>query len=167
MAKVLIKGQKEIDINYQSNGDLHLNEAPFPYEIVKIRENRYHVIKGTQTFDVEIVATDKSSKTVSMLINGKKADAMVRHKMDLLLEKLGISAAAIKKANDLKAPMPGLILSINVVEGQAVQQGEAIVILEAMKMENVLKSPGEGIIKAISVEKGQSVEKNQVLITFS
>ncbi len=167
MAKVLIKGQKEIEIDYQTNGEVSINGKAFPYEFVEIRANHFHVIKDHQTFDVEIISADKSNKSVSLLVNGKKTDVIVKDKMDILLEKLGISATVAKKANDLKAPMPGLIHEIKIIEGQEVHLGDPLLILEAMKMENVLKSPGDGIIKAISVEKGQSVEKNQVLITFS
>jgi biotin carboxyl carrier protein len=167
MAKVLIKGQKEIDVDYQTNGEVYLNGDLFNHEVVEVKPNHYHVIKSGKAFEVEIVSTDKASKMVSLLVNGKKVEVTVKDKMDILLEKLGISNTTAKKANDLKAPMPGLIHEIKVSEGQEVHQGDPILILEAMKMENVLKSPGDGIIKAISVEKGQSVEKNQVLITFS
>jgi biotin carboxyl carrier protein len=90
----------------------------------------------------------------------------VKDKLDLLLEKMGINQPSGIKVEDIKAPMPGLIIDIKVIEEQEVEQGEAIMILEAMKMENILKSPQKGIIKTIKVKKGQSVEKNQILIQF-
>lgn len=167
MAKVLIKGQKDIEVDFQTDGGVTLNGEVFAFETIEIRPNHFHVIKDGQTFDIEIINSDQTTKTTTLLINGKKTDAIVKDKMDLLLEKLGISNITVKKANDLKAPMPGLIHEIKVKEGQEVLQGEAILILEAMKMENVLKAPGDGTIKAIAVSQGQSVEKNQVLITFS
>lgn len=167
MAKVLIKDQKEIDVDYVSDGTLTIDGSPFSFDMVETRPNHFHIIKDHKTYDVEVLLVDKKTKNVSLLINGKKADLLVKDKMDLLLEKLGIANATAKKANDLKAPMPGLIFEINVEEGQAVQQGEPLLILEAMKMENVLKSPGDGVVKAILVKKSQSVEKNQVLIVFS
>jgi biotin carboxyl carrier protein len=70
------------------------------------------------------------------------------------------------KVNEIKAPMPGLVLDVRVSEGEAVKKGDAIIVLEAMKMENIIKSPTDGIIKKISVKKGVAVEKNQVLIHF-
>ena len=70
------------------------------------------------------------------------------------------------KVNDLKAPMPGLIVDIKVKVGDTVKKGDIILILEAMKMENVLKATGEGIIKAIKIAPKQNVEKNQVMIEF-
>ena len=71
-----------------------------------------------------------------------------------------------KKLNHIKAPMPGLVLSILVEEGKEVKKGDALIILEAMKMENILKSPADGIVKKIAVKKGVPVEKNQLLIEF-
>ena len=66
----------------------------------------------------------------------------------------------------IKAPMPGLILEINVKVGQEVKEDEPLLILEAMKMENIITSPRDGIIKSISVNKTDAVEKNQLLIEF-
>jgi biotin carboxyl carrier protein len=60
--------------------------------------------------------------------------------------------------------MPGMVLSILVTEGQAIQKGESVIILEAMKMENVLKASEDGVIKSIKVQQGNPVEKNQALI---
>ena len=65
---------------------------------------------------------------------------------------------------EIHAPMPGLVLEINVSEGQEVEKGDPLLILEAMKMENVIKAPGNGIIKKIHVEKGNPVEKNELLV---
>jgi biotin carboxyl carrier protein len=84
-----------------------------------------------------------------------------------LLDKMGLGNAKGKKINEIKAPMPGLIVDIKVEVGAEVKKGDALMILEAMKMENILKSPGDGVVKTIKVEKKQSVEKNQVLIVFN
>ena len=62
--------------------------------------------------------------------------------------------------------MPGLILEINVKEGQEVKENDPLLILEAMKMENVINSPREGIIKSVEVKQGQTVDKNMLLIEF-
>ena len=62
--------------------------------------------------------------------------------------------------------MPGLILEINVAQGQEVKEDDTLVILEAMKMENAINSPRDGIIKSINVTQGESVDKNSLLIEF-
>jgi biotin carboxyl carrier protein len=65
----------------------------------------------------------------------------------------------------LKAPMPGLVVSVQVVEGQTIEKGDVLVILESMKMQNELKSPQTGIISRLRVKPGDSVEHKQTLLS--
>lgn len=67
----------------------------------------------------------------------------------------------------LTAPMPGMVISYEVKEGDRVDKGDVLVILEAMKMQNSLTSSVDGTVKSIKVSPGTSVEKNQVLLTIS
>ena len=66
----------------------------------------------------------------------------------------------------LRAPMPGLVVKIEIQEGDEVAAGQGLVIVEAMKMENELKSEADGRIKRILVNPGEAVEKDQVLVEF-
>ncbi len=66
----------------------------------------------------------------------------------------------------LKAPIPGLVVKMMVEEGSAVEEGQALVILEAMKMENELRSPKAGVVKKVDVTPGQRVEQNAILIVL-
>jgi biotin carboxyl carrier protein len=66
----------------------------------------------------------------------------------------------------LRAPMPGLVVKVEIREGDAVVEGQGLVIVEAMKMENELKAEGEGRVARILVEPGQAVEKDQVMVEF-
>jgi biotin carboxyl carrier protein len=66
----------------------------------------------------------------------------------------------------LKAPMPGLVLRVQVAPGQQVAAGTGLVVLEAMKRENELKAPAPAVVKAVRVQPGQAVEKGQVLLEF-
>jgi biotin carboxyl carrier protein len=79
---------------------------------------------------------------------------------------MGFELSSAKDIDSVSAPMPGLILEIHVRIGQAVNENDPLLILEAMKMENVITSPRDGIIKSISVKKGDAVDKNQLLIEF-
>ncbi len=66
----------------------------------------------------------------------------------------------------IKAPMPGLVVRIQVEAGQAVTPGVGLVVLEAMKMENELRASAPGVVRAIRVGPGEAVEKGQVLVEF-
>ena len=63
----------------------------------------------------------------------------------------------------LKSPMPGLVVSIPVSEGQVVAKGDVLVILESMKMQNELKAPRAGVVARCRVEVGDSVEQRETL----
>ncbi len=86
--------------------------------------------------------------------------------LDELIKSMGIERGRTKVVNAIKAPMPGLILEINVSVGQEVKENDPLLILEAMKMENCFLSPRDGVIKSIAVEKGNAVDKGQLLIEF-
>ena len=77
---------------------------------------------------------------------------------------MGLTLAAAQVINDSKAPMPGLILDVQVKEGDEVKEGDYLLVLEAMKMENTLTAPRDGVVKSITVSKGQTVDKNRLLI---
>ncbi len=67
----------------------------------------------------------------------------------------------------LLCPMPGLIVSVNVNEGQEVKAGEVLAVVEAMKMENVLVAERDGIIKKINAKKGDSLALDEVILEFA
>lgn len=151
--KATVNHQLELDTN-------HLE----PLDIIAIDNHHFHILKNGQAFRAEVVATDFVNKLFTIKVNGNAYDIKLEDEYDQLIDKLGLAEFVAHKIKDIKAPMPGLVLAINVEVGQTVQRGDALLILEAMKMENVLKSPGDGVVKAIHTEKGKAVEKGFVLI---
>jgi propionyl-CoA carboxylase alpha chain len=74
-----------------------------------------------------------------------------------------------KKADTSKSvisPMPGLVVTIEVAEGQAVREGEVICVIEAMKMQNILRAEHDGVVKTVSAKAGDSVAADEVLVEF-
>ncbi len=65
----------------------------------------------------------------------------------------------------LKAPMPGLVVSVPVKVGQNVKEGHVLLILESMKMQNELKSPRDGVVSRVSAKNGDHVERKQMLLS--
>ncbi len=77
------------------------------------------------------------------------------------------AAAAVTGSGEVvKAPMPGTILKVNVAQGQAVKEGDVLVILEAMKMENEIMAPKSGTITQVVVTKGSSVDTDAPLVVI-
>ncbi|MCQ2482252.1 MAG: biotin/lipoyl-binding protein [Clostridia bacterium] len=75
--------------------------------------------------------------------------------------------AVVAGGTPVPAPLPGTILKVNVTEGQAVKEGDLLVVLEAMKMENEIYAPCAGKVAQILVSKGSSVNTDDVLVTIA
>lgn len=163
MYQVILNDKIKKKITFD-NEVLTVDDKPLEWDIEKINDFEYHLLYNNTSYKMEI--REEENKTYTVKINGKKVSAAVKDKLDLLLEKLGLDIADSGKLQSIKAPMPGLIVEIKVKEGDEVQKGDQLLILEAMKMENIIKSPGEGVVKSINIKTGDGVEKNQVLIQF-
>ena len=127
--------------------------------------NGQYLIYGDKTI-FEVTVLEKMKDGFRLLVNGKEVITGVRDHISLLLDKLGMAMGKDEVANEVLAPMPGVILNIMVSEGQEVKKGDPLIILEAMKMENLIKCPADVIIGSISVTTGQNVEKNTSMIRF-
>ncbi|PJC62892.1 MAG: acetyl-CoA carboxylase biotin carboxyl carrier protein subunit [Flavobacteriales bacterium CG_4_9_14_0_2_um_filter_32_27] len=143
-----------------------LNNELFSWNVIKIKDHLFHAIKDDKSYNLELLKLNSDEKTVFVKVNGVKFKMQLQNKYDELLHILGMDNLLITKVAELKAPMPGLVLSLLAKEGETVQKGDTLLILEAMKMENAIKSPTDGVIKNISVNTGEAVEKNQLILNF-
>ncbi|RMF24728.1 MAG: biotin/lipoyl-binding protein [Bacteroidetes bacterium] len=134
------------------------------FDMLETAPGRFHVIHQTRTFGVEVERADLNGKVLALKVNGQPWEVRLEDRHDGLIAQMGLNSAAGQKVSDVKAPMPGLVLSVRVSPQQAVKKGDPLLVLEAMKMENVLKSPGDGMVKAVHVSQGKAVEKGQLLI---
>ncbi len=98
-----------------------------------------------------------------VLIHGQLYEAVVEDERE---KKLRAAAGGVSDDGEfhMKAPMPGLIISIPVSEGDVIQKGQVLIILESMKMQNELKSPKDGTVHRIRVKPGETVEQKQNLL---
>lgn len=154
-----------IELNDSGTGGL-INDVITEIDLLDSGNNRFHVLRDNKSYDVEILNADVEAKTMTVKVNGRNYDVVLTDRYDELLKSLGMDKAKGAKINEMKAPMPGMVLDIRVTEGQVVSKGDALIVLEAMKMENILKSPADVVVKKIVAKKGTAVEKNQVLVMF-
>lgn len=141
--------------NFTADGFEHL------IEIVEKSKNHLLIRMGTNLYNLN--STEVSGDQVSFTLGGTTYQATVKDEQQLLLEKMGFASEKQDLQGQLLAPMPGRILSLPVEEGEFIEAGQPVMILEAMKMENELKAPIAGIVTALFVKEGQNVEKNQKL----
>lgn len=164
--KVISENKKEYSIEITDTSSGVLDGSNFRWDVKKIKNNTYHILKDNKSFNLEVLSVNWEKKSFFVKVNGEKHRFTVKDRFDELLHSLGMDNLTGSKVADLKAPMPGLVLEVSVKGGQQVEKGDALIILEAMKMENVIKSPTDGVIKSISVNKGDTVEKNQLILNF-
>jgi biotin carboxyl carrier protein len=164
---ITLKLENQTDYKFDiKNNEVWLNDSKVGADWLPIGENKYHVLVNRQSVTIELMGVDETGKQLTLMVNGRKKVVQVQDQYDVLLKQLGMDKLVAAKINEVKAPMPGLVLRILVEEGQAVKKGDALLVLEAMKMENIIKAVGEGIVKTIKVEPKLAVDKNQVMLVM-
>jgi biotin carboxyl carrier protein len=150
----------------REKGSLTVNGNPATANVRQLSPLSYHVIHELASYNVEVVNLDTVAKTAEVKVNGNTYSVSAKDQFDLLLDQLGMSSKDTSKISEIKAPMPGLVLKVFVTEGDVVQKGDNLFILEAMKMENIIKAPADVTIKTSKIKAGDKVEKGQVLMLF-
>lgn len=111
-----------------------------------------------------VLAGRKGRGIWSLHLAGRHVRARVVDERTRSIEEMTGDRDRVPGPGTLKAPMPGMVVKVDVEEGQMVLAGQGLVIVEAMKMENELKSLGDVRVRRILVSPGEAVEKDQVLM---
>ena len=157
-----------------------INEKEYLVEIIDER----HVAVDGVTYQIDFMAVG-NQPVYTLLVDGQSYDAHVYSDEDIwqvlfhgsmysalvederekrLRAALGGGVAEHEEYH-LKAPMPGLVVAVPVSEGQAIQKGEVLLILESMKMQNELKSPRAGNVSRVRVKPGDRVEQKETMLS--
>ena len=130
-------------------------------DVLRISRCVYSVLVDGES--IRVVA-GPGENSYEVLISGTTTEVSVETARKKLLKSLAQSAGTGRKKLEIRAPMPALIVKIEVEVGDDVAAGQGLIILEAMKMENELKSHQAGKVKEIMVAKGRPVEKGELLM---
>jgi propionyl-CoA carboxylase alpha chain len=98
---------------------------------------------------------------------GARVTARVRSVGAAKLAELMQQKSVKDSSNALRCPMPGLIVSVNVTQGQEVKAGEPLAVVEAMKMENVLTAERDATVKKINAKKGDILALDEIIMEFA
>jgi propionyl-CoA carboxylase alpha chain len=155
----------QVDIS-ETDGRLEvaLEGKPVSIDFVQVKlPNFFSFLVNNKSFDVEIT---RNSESYWVSLHGRKYECFLEdEKLSRLKEIAGFKKEVLHE-KELKTPMPGLVLAIEVKEGDLVKTGQGVAIVEAMKMENELKAKFDGKVKKIRVKPGQAVDRDQVLVIF-
>jgi biotin carboxyl carrier protein len=122
---------------------LLLDDVPEPLALEPAGQGRWLVTRRGERWELEVL------------------DERARH-----IRGLTGAAEGPRGPAALRAPMPGLVLRVQVEAGQSVAAGAGVVVLEAMKMENELRAAAAGVVRSVRVQAGEAVEKGQLLVDF-
>ncbi len=134
------------------------------YDAVTLHNGEKHVLYENKKYRVFLDKVRLNDKYFEVLVNGNRYRVEIKGSLDKLIDEMGLDKAAAHKEAHIKSPMPGLILDILVREGDTVEEGDTLLILEAMKMENAITAPVAGTVSKIHIEKAEAVEKGVVLV---
>ncbi len=148
------------------DGTWTIDNKSIEADLHRVSEKELHLILDGTSYRAFIEKRDVAAKELVLIINGERVSLRAKGRYEDLLESLGMTALTNSKAKDLKAPMPGLVLEVAVRNGQEVEEGDTLLVLEAMKMENVIKASAPGVVSDVKVAAGDSVEKGQILVGF-
>jgi len=133
-------------------------------DLIKRSPVEFHLIKDHRSINAKLVETDITGKKLKIELEGEIFDIEIKDELDQLLEMMELGSASDKQVKEIRAPMPGLVLEIAITDGQEVNEGDKILILQAMKMENSIIIHTRAKIRKVVVAAGQAVEKGQVLV---
>jgi biotin carboxyl carrier protein len=155
---------QSIEIEIRQNNKLVINGETVLADFQSVGDQPvYTLLLNGESYEALVYPSETG---VQVLLRGRLFDFTVEDERQRRLRQSSSGAAIQSGEYQLKAPMPGLIVSVPVKEGQEIKLGEDLIILESMKMQNELKAPRDGTISRIRVNAGDNVDQNQVLLTL-
>lgn len=151
----------ERTVRLGQDGLIHVAGLDIKPEVRRLSGSAFCVMIGDRAYKVLAKRDGDGYDVVAGSVSGK---ASVESERDRLMRKYARSAGSAGRRREIHAPMPALIVRVDVVIGQAVKAGDPLLVLEAMKMENEIKSHQTGTVKEIYISVGKPVEKGELLL---
>lgn len=158
---VTLDGQTwEIEIG---DHGLRVDGEPVDAALTSVPGTALHALRlGTASH--RVVAGRDGDGAWQLDVDGRPARVDVVDERTRRLREMAVAVGGADGPRPVKAPMPGLVVKVEVEEGEAVVEGQGIVIVEAMKMENELRAEVPAVVARVLVTAGDTVEKDQVLV---
>lgn len=162
MKYVAIINNQQFEVEIEKDGTVKINGEQRAVDFLTLGPSLYSVI--TDTKSVELVIEEEKGK-YEIQMGGRLYEGMVLDERAMLMAQRrgGITVSS----GELRSPMPGLIIAVLLTEGERVEAGQTVVILESMKMQNELKATISGVISSVHVQAGQTVDKDAVLVNIN
>lgn len=165
MKYITTVGDEQFTIDINQDGQITLNGEVINAEMRQMMDTTmYSIIMDNVSYDLRM---NEGDGVYIVQLGGEIFEVVVEDERTRRLAGLKSSASAVIGEALVKAPMPGVIVEIPVVQGQEVKRGDIVVIFESMKMQNEFKAPRDGTVHAIRVAPGDKVDQNAILLTIA
>lgn len=154
---------KKIDVEISGEKNALVNGKEINYDFKFINDNVLVLRVNNSSYFFTISETEDSN-SFDINLESQSIKITCKSELEMLIDKMSGNKTGSKIKKEILSPMPGIIKSLNVKEGQKINKGDVLLVLEAMKMENEIKAVRECIIKKVNVDVLSSVEKNELLI---
>jgi biotin carboxyl carrier protein len=153
----LPNGQYAITVD----GKVHVADA------CRLGGGQWNLLLDGQSYDIEleVAGPQESEGAYNALVRGRVVSLTVQDERKLRMS-AGSRKLKVEGPQLLKSPMPGKVVKILAKPGDTVEEGQSLLIIEAMKMENELKAAAPGKVARVFVEEGQAVEANAKLMSI-
>ena len=141
---------------------LTLDGAPLDARLERLDDTTVLLVLDGASYVLTVEVNDGGAMRVT--VQNHPIDLEIKDETALLLERFGFDDGSAAAEREIRAPMPGLVLRVLVEPGQAVEEGDGLVVLEAMKMENELRATAAGVVAAVHAQDGAAVGKNDLLV---
>ncbi len=156
--------EKEFAIDIVDDHHVSINDKVFEVDFESVSgQPVYSMLIDGQSYEAYVYAVEDEWQ---VLLFGKQYPVKVEDEREKRLRSSAGGKVQESGEFQLKAPMPGLVVTVPVKEGQQIEKGQVLVILESMKMQNELKSPRTGKVEHVRVKAGESVEQRQLLLSI-
>ena len=127
----------------------------------------YRVSVDGKNYTVSTVEGPDANGKMVVRISGVEREVSILDERAVLLDRMGMSAVNDTAELELCAPMPGKVLKVLIKQGDKVNPGDSLLVLEAMKMENVIKASVSAMVEEVPANAGSAVEKGELLVKFA
>ncbi len=164
MKYVTSTGDESFEIEINGENDLLVNGQRMVIDFRSVvGQSVYSLIVNGRSYEALVQPTEEG---LEVLLHGQLFQVSIEDERQRRLRQSTGSVTVRRGEFHLKAPMPGLIVTVHVREGQEVKKGDRMIVLESMKMQNEISSPTDGTVRTLRIKPGDSVDQNQVLLTL-
>lgn len=159
-------GSNEYRVVLQPEGVALINGRECRFDFTDISFESHSLIVDHVSNSVFVESVDFEEGQLRLRMNGRLYNLTVDDRRSLLRKSLLQNRQHRQESRVVRAPMPGLVIRVEVEVGAQVETGQGLIVLEAMKMENEIKSVQRGKVETIHTSAGKIVEKGEPLVTI-